>query len=62
MDTAMRGTGCARMLMEAAADTARAAGANSPWWVTHESKPVARQLHDRLGKNQGFIQYSYVPP
>ena len=61
VDTALRGTGCGRMLIEAVAAAARAAGANSPYWVTHESNTVARRLYDRLGKNHGFIQYSYLP-
>src|SRR5450432_849911 len=61
VDTALRGTGCGRMLIEAVADAARAAGANSPYWLTHASNTVARQLYERLGKNHGFIQYSYLP-
>jgi len=61
VDTALRGTGCGRMLIEAVAAAAQAAGANSPYWVTHESNTVARRLYDRLGKNHGFIQYSYLP-
>ena len=61
VDTALRGTGCGRMLIEAVAAAAQAAGANSPYWVTHESNTVARRLYERLGKNHGFIQYSYSP-
>ena len=61
VDTALRGTGCGRRLIDAVADAARAAGANSPYWLTHESNTVARQLYERLGNNHGFIQYSYVP-
>jgi hypothetical protein len=47
------------MLIEAVAEAARVAGANSPYWLTHQSNTVARQLYDRLGQNQGFIQYTY---
>jgi ribosomal protein S18 acetylase RimI-like enzyme len=54
-----RGTGCGRTLIEAVAESARAAGANSPYWLTHHSNVLARQLYDRLGHNQGFIQYAY---
>ena len=57
----MRGTGCGRMLIEAVAEAARAAGANSPYWLTHETNTVARRLYDRLAQNQGFIQYLYNP-
>jgi GNAT superfamily N-acetyltransferase len=59
VDSKVRGTGCGRMLIEAVAEAARAAGANSPYWLTHQSNTVARQLYDRLGQNQGFIHYVY---
>jgi GNAT superfamily N-acetyltransferase len=62
VDSKARGTGCGRQLIEAVAESARAAGANPPYWLTHESNAVARLLYDRLGKNFGFIQYSYTPP
>ncbi len=60
VDHAVRGTGCGRLLIEAVAIAARAAGANSPYWLTHETNAVARRLYDRIGKNHGFIQYAYV--
>ncbi|HUX72646.1 MAG TPA: GNAT family N-acetyltransferase [Steroidobacteraceae bacterium] len=60
VDSTARGTGCGRMLIEAVAKSARKAGANSPYWLTHENNAVARRLYDRLGRNQGFIQYTYV--
>ncbi len=60
VDSKMRGTGCGGMLIEAVAEAARAAGANSPYWLTHQSNTVARQLYDRLGQNQGFIHYVYA--
>jgi GNAT superfamily N-acetyltransferase len=56
-----RGTGSGRRLIAAVAAAARAAGTNPPYWLTHETNAVARQLYDRLGKNQGFIQYVYTP-
>lgn len=61
VDPIVRGTGCGRLLIEAVVLAAKAAGANSPYWLTHETNAVARRLYDRLGQNQGFIQYSYVP-
>jgi GNAT superfamily N-acetyltransferase len=60
VDSTLRGTGCGRLLIEAVATAARAAGANSPYWLTHETNTVARRLYDRIGKNHGFIQYAYV--
>jgi GNAT superfamily N-acetyltransferase len=61
VESTLRGTGCGRMLIEAVAEAARAAGANSPYWLTHETNTVARRLYDRLAQNQGFIQYLYNP-
>jgi GNAT superfamily N-acetyltransferase len=60
VDSKSRGTGCGQMLIEAVAEAAQRAGANSPYWLTHQSNAVARKLYDRLGKNQGFIQYVYT--
>src|SRR5712672_1025215 len=60
VDSTARGTGCGRMLIEAVAESAKTAGANSPYWLTHQSNAVARRLYDRLGQNQGFVQYSFM--
>jgi GNAT superfamily N-acetyltransferase len=59
VEPAARGTGCGRMLIEAVAESARKAGANPPYWLTHQSNSVARHLYDRLAQNQGFIHYLY---
>jgi GNAT superfamily N-acetyltransferase len=62
VDPKIRGTGCGRRLIEAVAESAQTAGANLPYWLTHETNTVGRQLYDRIGKNQGFIQYIYTAP
>jgi GNAT superfamily N-acetyltransferase len=62
VDPKTRGTGCGRKLIEAVAECAKTAGANSPYWLTHETNTVARQLYDRIGRNLGFIQYTYEAP
>jgi len=54
-----RGNGAGQRLIEAVATAAAAAGANSPYWLTHESNAAGRRLYDRIGKNLGFIQYTY---
>jgi GNAT superfamily N-acetyltransferase len=59
VDPTARGTGCGRLLIEAVAAASKKAGANSPYWLTHQSNATARQLYDRLAQNQGFIQYVY---
>ncbi len=60
VDPSLRGTGCGRRLVEAVASASEQAGANPPYWLTHESNAVARRLYDRLAQNQGFIQYQYT--
>ena len=60
VDRSVRGSGCGRQLIEAVAAAARVAGANSPYWLTHETNTVARHLYERIGKNHGFIQYAFV--
>jgi GNAT superfamily N-acetyltransferase len=62
VEPAMRGQGCARQLIDAVAQAAKSAGANEPYWLTHETNHTARKLYDRLAKNQGFIQYVYSSP
>jgi GNAT superfamily N-acetyltransferase len=59
VDETARGSGCGRALIEAVNAAARAAAANGPYWLTHESNTVARRLYDRLARHQGFLQYSY---
>ena len=59
VDPTVRGTGCGRKLIEAVAESSKKAGANSPYWLTQTNNTVARQLYDRLGKEQGFVQYIY---
>jgi GNAT superfamily N-acetyltransferase len=61
VDETVRGGGCGRKLIEAVNAAARAAAANSPYWLTHESNTVARRLYDRVARNHGFLHYSYGP-
>jgi ribosomal protein S18 acetylase RimI-like enzyme len=62
VDPAARGSGHGRTLIQAVAAAAKSAGAQNPYWLTHESNAAARRLYDSLGKNHGFIQYAYVTP
>src|ERR1700687_284465 len=61
VDEIGRGRGCGRKLIEAVNAAARAAAANSPYWLTHETNTVARRLYDSLARNRGFLQYTYGP-
>ena len=58
-DTAARGQGIARKLIEAVYERARSAGAARVYWQTHESNAVARRLYDRVAENSGFIVYRH---
>jgi GNAT superfamily N-acetyltransferase len=59
VDETVRGSGCGRQLIEAVNAAALAAGANSPYWLTHETNTVARRLYERVARHHGFLQYSY---
>jgi GNAT superfamily N-acetyltransferase len=59
VDETVRGSGCGRQLIEAVNAAALAAGANSPYWLTHETNSVARRLYERVARNHGFVQYTY---
>jgi len=61
VDETVRGSGCGRQLIEAVNAAALAAGANSPYWLTHETNIVARRLYERVARNHGFVQYTYGP-
>ncbi len=61
VDPKTRGTGCGRQLIDSVADAARRAGANAPYWLTHEANITARRLYDTLARNHGFIQYVFDP-
>jgi GNAT superfamily N-acetyltransferase len=57
VDSTARGHGCARQLIESVATAAKSAGANLPYWLTHETNTTARKLYDKVASNPGFIQY-----
>ena len=56
-----RGRGVGRLLIEAAADLARARGAERLYWLTHETNATARALYDRVAERTGFIHYLRRP-
>ena len=61
VDSAARGQGAGRLLIEAVADHARTHGADRLYWMTQDSNATARQLYDRLAAHRGFIKYEYPP-
>ncbi len=52
-----RGQGVGRALIEACYAEAKAAGAPTVWWLTHETNATAQALYERVAKRTGFIQY-----
>ena len=56
-DSAMRGRGIGRALIEAVYREAGAAGSPRVYWQTHETNAVARSLYDKLAERSGFIVY-----
>lgn len=56
-DPEVRGRGVGRALIERVYRHADEVGADSVYWMTHETNATARQLYDRIAKRSGFIQY-----
>lgn len=54
---AARGRGVGRALIEAVYECARAAGAASVYWHTHNTNATARRLYDQLADDTGFVVY-----
>jgi len=61
VSAAERGGGVGRALILAVAETAKQAGAESVFWMTHETNATARRLYDAVAQRTGFIQYRIEP-
>lgn len=57
VDTAARGRGVARGLIERVAQAARAHGAPKLYWQTKQDNARARWLYDKVARCNGFIRY-----
>jgi GNAT superfamily N-acetyltransferase len=57
VDKDRRGKGAGRILIEAAAQGARGAGATQLYWLTHETNQQAMALYDKVAKKSGFLHY-----
>ena len=53
-----RGKGVGRALIEAVCQRAKAAGATSIYWHTHETNALAMHLYDKVAAQPGFVMYS----
>ena len=56
-DSASRGQGVGRALVEAVYERARAAGCLRVYWQTHETNATAMKLYDKIAERSGFIVY-----
>lgn len=57
VDPASRGSGAARLLVEAVYALADERGAASTYWHTQEYNAAARSLYDVLGRRTSFVVY-----
>lgn len=57
VEPASRGTGTARMLVEAVAEEARSRGAVKVYWHTQEFNGRARSLYEQVARNVSFVVY-----
>jgi len=57
-DTAVRGTGVGRKLIEAVYAAADAQGAPSVYWLTQDDNTDGRRLYDRVGELTNFVKYT----
>ena len=58
---AVRGQGVGRALVEAVGERAKAGGAASAYWQTHETNTTAMRLYDQVAVKSGFIVYRHEP-
>ena len=54
---AARGRGVGRALIEAVGERAKAGGAGSVYWQTHQTNTTAMRLYDQVASKSGFIVY-----
>lgn len=59
-DSALRGRGVGRALIEHVYAQATARGCARVHWLTHETNATAMQLYDRIAERSGFVQYRKV--
>lgn len=57
VDSAVRGAGVGRALIEATYAEADKRGATRTYWATQETNATARRLYDRVGVLTDFLQY-----
>lgn len=57
-DSAVRGQGVGRALIEAVYEAADAKGTPNVYWLTQDFNKTARQLYDRIGQKTPFIKYA----
>ncbi len=56
-DTAARGTGVGKALINAVYEHAATQGTNSVYWHTHHTNAAARKLYDKVADDSQFVVY-----
>ena len=56
-DSALRGKGVGRSLIEGVYAAARTAGLTRVYWHTHETNTTAMRLYDQVATHSGFVVY-----
>jgi GNAT superfamily N-acetyltransferase len=57
-ESALRGQGVGRLLIESVYEAARQNGSSRVYWTTQTSNQAGRALYDKVAKHAGFIVYS----
>ena len=58
-ESAVRGQGIGRRLIEAVYERARLAGAKRVYWQTQATNEAGRALYEKVASHAGFIVYSH---
>ena len=57
VDSALRGQGAGRLLIETLVDKAKEAGWFRVYWMTHKDNATARILYDKLAVATDWVRY-----
>ena len=59
-DSAIRGKGVGRALINGVYEQARLAGSTRVYWLTHKTNTTAMMLYDSVADNSGFLVYRKI--
>jgi GNAT superfamily N-acetyltransferase len=59
-DSAVRGKGIGRALINGVYERAQLAGSSRVYWLTHNTNSTAMMLYDKVADNSGFVVYRKI--